>query len=56
LRDKKALEFFLYFNRLGWRIFGNTEMVKEALQVLTLAAVKHYLCADAKKYLDSRKV
>ena len=56
LRDKTALDYFLHFNRLGKRIFKGVMTVEEALHALTLAAVRHYLCADAKRYLDSRKI
>ena len=37
-------------------IFKGAVTVEEALHALTLAAVRHYLCADAKRYLDSREI
>ena len=56
LKDQTALDYFLHFNRLGKRIFKGVVTVEEALHALTLAAVRHNLCADAKRYLNSWEI
>ena len=56
VRDKIALDYFLHFNRQRKRIFKGAVTVEEALHALTMAAVTHYLCADAKKYVDFREI